>query len=125
MHVDKDYLVTDKVASLPTIPTRDNGKQHFIDYLHRTLPRHLTTSPLLMTTRLDAGTVAFLPLHLLLGTHGLLVFARSPTFQGDFNKLFNAKKIKKLYQAVVVGMTSLIYFSDYQDGRKTLRRLRP
>lgn len=91
VHVDKDYLVTDKVASLPTIPTRDNGKQHFIDYLHRTLPRHLTTSPLLMTTRLDAGT------------HGLLVFARSPTFQGDFNKLFNAKKIKKLYQAVVVG----------------------
>jgi hypothetical protein len=53
--IDKDYLVTDKVASLPTIPTRDNGRQHFIDYLHRTLPRHLATGPLLMTTRLDAG----------------------------------------------------------------------
>jgi len=44
-----------------------------------------------MTSRLDAGT------------HGLLMFARSAEFQGQYNTLLQTRKIKKHYQAVVIG----------------------
>jgi 23S rRNA-/tRNA-specific pseudouridylate synthase len=89
--IEKDYIVTDKIPSLPTIPTIDNGNQNFMSYLRGKLPRHLACGSFLMTSRLDAGT------------HGLLMFARSAEFQGQYNTLLQSRKIKKHYQAVVIG----------------------
>jgi 23S rRNA-/tRNA-specific pseudouridylate synthase len=89
--IEKDYIVTDKIPSLPTIPTIDNGNQNFMSYLKGKLPRHLSCGSFLMTSRLDAGT------------HGLLMFARSAEFQGQYNTLLQTRKIKKHYQAVVIG----------------------
>jgi len=88
---NNSFLVVDKLAGLPTIATRDNNTQNMLYYLKRKLPREMSAAPILLTTRLDSGT------------HGLLVFGRTPQFQTKYNKLVSGDGVTKHYQAVVLG----------------------
>eukprot|EP01125_Pyxidicula_operculata_P019262 TRINITY_DN6971_c0_g1_i1.p2 TRINITY_DN6971_c0_g1~~TRINITY_DN6971_c0_g1_i1.p2 ORF type:complete len:412 (+),score=55.53 TRINITY_DN6971_c0_g1_i1:176-1237(+) len=90
----EEYIVADKPAGLPTVPTRDNATQNFLSYLRRNVSKPYSSAPILLTTRLDVGT------------HGLLVFARTPEFQNNYNKMMGTRQVKKIYQAVVIGWTN-------------------
>lgn len=55
LHVDPHFVLTDKFAGLPTIPTRDNATQNFLSYMRQTTERKISAGKLMVTSRLDTG----------------------------------------------------------------------
>jgi len=60
-----DYLVVDKPPGVPTVPTRYNWEDSLTKTIKKCQPRAISAAGLYVTSRLDVGT------------HGLLVLARS------------------------------------------------
>jgi 23S rRNA pseudouridine1911/1915/1917 synthase len=80
---NRDFLVLDKPAGLPTHPTLDN----FVENAKTRLERELGV-PLFTTHRLD------------IPTQGLLLFAKSPDAQRRINRLFSLGKVQKTYRSL-------------------------
>lgn len=77
-------LVVDKPARLPVHASVDNLHENLLAYLEKELQQKLY-----ITHRLDTAT------------RGLLVIAKTPEFQTEFNFLIKDQGIKKIYQATV------------------------
>ncbi len=91
IYEDQDFLVVDKPSGLPVHSTVDNLYENLIYCLSVRLGY-----PLFVTHRLDAAT------------SGLLVLAKNPNFQREFNQLLRAGQVKKIYKAVVVAVRNQV-----------------
>eukprot|EP01120_Amphizonella_sp_Union-15-10_P017325 TRINITY_DN9593_c0_g1_i1.p1 TRINITY_DN9593_c0_g1~~TRINITY_DN9593_c0_g1_i1.p1 ORF type:complete len:354 (-),score=55.10 TRINITY_DN9593_c0_g1_i1:20-1081(-) len=91
------FLVVDKPAGVPTIPSQDNHLETALSLVRKGLHRSIATGPFLVTTRLDVGT------------HGLVIFARNSEFQKRYLKSISQGKVQKLYYAVVAGWNTEVH----------------
>jgi 23S rRNA pseudouridine1911/1915/1917 synthase len=81
-----DFLVLDKPAGLPTHPTLDNYRENAKVILETEL-----AIPLYTTHRLDVPT------------QGLLIIAKSPEAQRQFNRSFSLARVEKIYRSLNEG----------------------
>lgn len=90
VHADDALIVLDKPPALPTVATSDNASQNTLAWAReqRVVP---PGAPLLVTSRLDAGT------------HGLLVVARTVAAQRAYNAALMGGSVEKRYECVVTG----------------------
>jgi len=79
-----DFIIVNKPAGIPVHATVDNRIENVLHQLGETLG-----VPLYITQRLDTEV------------GGLIVFARTPEFQRQFNRLLVERKVKKTYRALV------------------------
>lgn len=94
VHANDDFVVLDKPAGVPTVPTVDNGVQNCVFQASlavaglppgsRSLP-----PPLHAVSRLDVCT------------SGIVVFARHKGAAKELNRLFADRKVKKRYLALL------------------------
>ncbi|CAM9852649.1 unnamed protein product [Ectocarpus sp. 12 AP-2014] len=94
VHKNEDFVVVDKPAGVPTVPTIDNGVQNCVFQASlavagippgsRSLP-----PPLHAVSRLDVCT------------SGIVVFARHKEAAKQLNELFRARRVKKRYLALL------------------------
>lgn len=94
VHANADFVVLDKPAGVPTVPTIDNGVQNCLFQAglavagltaeSRSLP-----PPLHAVSRLDVCTA------------GIVVFARHKEAAKQLNELFRDRKVKKRYLALL------------------------
>ena len=81
-----DFVIVNKPAGLPVHASVDNTLENLLSYLSIFLQ-----IPLYITHRLDVPT------------KGLIVFAKTLSFQREFNKALIAREVRKLYRAVIKG----------------------
>lgn len=86
MQETDDFLVVNKPAGIPTQASLDNRVENLLTQLMM----H-TKQLLFITHRLDVGT------------GGLIVLAKSRSFQAKFNSLLEHRKVVKVYEAVTTG----------------------
>jgi len=79
-----EFLLVDKPAGFPTIPTVDNRIENTLQQM-----RNATGLDLKVTQRIDAPV------------GGLVVFAKTPRFQEWFNRALMEHKVEKWYRALV------------------------
>lgn len=94
VHANADYVILDKPAGVPTVPTIDNGVQNCVFQASlavaglpagsRSLP-----PPLHAVSRLDVCT------------SGIVVFARNKEAAKQLNELFRERRVKKRYLALL------------------------
>eukprot|EP00903_Cladosiphon_okamuranus_P007087 g6887.t1 len=94
VHVDDDYVVLDKPAGVPTVPTVDNGVQNCVFQASLAvagLPpgSRSRPPPLHAVSRLDVCT------------SGIVVFARHKESARQLNELFRERKVRKRYLALL------------------------
>lgn len=82
------FLIANKISGLPVHASVDNQKEHLLAYLSSAVGKDL-----FVTHRLDVPT------------RGLIVYAKSIEFQTAFNKLLIQREMKKIYRAVVEGVS--------------------
>lgn len=95
---DSNFLIINKPPNIPVHATLDNA---FENTLHL-LSKHLKT-PLYVTHRIDVGT------------QGLLVFAKSKSFQSKFNEWLLKRKILKKYRAYTKNEVTPGHYCHYQN----------
>lgn len=83
---NEHFILANKVSGLPVHASVDNRRENLQAYLEQTL-----NTQLFVTHRLDVPT------------RGLIVYAKTPTFQMAFNKLLQQREMRKIYRAVVEG----------------------
>ncbi|CAE80177.1 RluA family pseudouridine synthase [Bdellovibrio bacteriovorus] len=83
---NEHFVVTNKISGLPVHASVDNLHENLQSYLQQTLHQNVY-----VTHRLDVPT------------RGLIVYAKSPEFQTEFNKLLIAREMNKIYRARVQG----------------------
>ena len=84
VYEEADFLVADKPKGIPTHATLDNAIENFKFLLEKELNLKLYT-----TQRLDQPT------------QGLVLFAKSKSFQRKFNNWLSCRKVTKHYRALV------------------------
>ncbi len=84
VHHEKEFIVVNKPAGIPVHATLDNQVENVLHQLRIALG-----SSVYVTQRLDAEV------------GGLIVFAKTPEFQAEFNRLLRERKVKKHYRALV------------------------
>lgn len=94
VHANDDYVVLDKPAGVPTVPTIDNGVQNCVFQASLAvagLPpgSHSLPPPLHAVSRLDVCT------------SGVVVFARHKQAAKQLNELFRERKVRKRYLALL------------------------
>lgn len=87
---ETDFLVINKPRGIPCHSSVDNFYENVLQQLQKKM-----RSSLFITNRLDVPT------------GGLLVLAKSKTFQSEFNNLLTDKKVRKFYKAIVPGNCNL------------------
>jgi 23S rRNA pseudouridine1911/1915/1917 synthase len=86
LFINEHFLVVNKISELPVHASVDNIKENLQSYLQEEFKR-----PVYVTHRLDVPT------------RGLIVYALSPEFQTEFNKLLIQREMTKIYRARVEG----------------------
>lgn len=94
VHANDDYVVLDKPAGVPTVPTIDNGVQNCVFQASLAVaglpPRSRSLPPPLhAVSRLDVCT------------SGIVVFARHKEAAKQLNELFRERKVRKRYLALL------------------------
>lgn len=90
--VTPSWFLIDKPAGISSIATRDFARGTLVPYwLRKHISRHLGSSGVLTTSRLDVGT------------HGLIVVGRNSGYVGQHNDLIESRNVRKHYTAVVTG----------------------
>ncbi len=84
VHRDEEFIVANKPPGIPVHPTVDNQIENVLHQLRRA---HQT--PLFITQRLDVEV------------GGLIVYARTVSFQKRFNKFLVERRVQKRYRALV------------------------
>ena len=90
LHVSARLIVVDKPSGLLAVPGRDAGKE---DCLHRRVQAEFPEA--LMVHRLD------------MGTSGIVVMARDTKVQRELSILFQERRVRKRYQALIDGRWTL------------------
>lgn len=83
-HQHEEFIVINKPAGIPVHATVDNAIENALAQTRAALE-----SPLYITQRLDTDV------------SGLMVFARTPEFQRQFNRLLLKRRVEKRYRALV------------------------
>lgn len=84
VHEEKDFVVINKPAAVPVHSTEDNLTENVLYQL-----RKVSDQELWVTHRLDTSV------------SGLMVLAKNPKFQAEFNELMRMRKVSKFYRALV------------------------
>jgi len=82
---EKDFLIINKPSGIPVHPTVDNFEENLIYFLQNKL-----NTPLYITHRLDVPT------------SGLIVFAKTQSFQQYFNTQLSLGRVEKKYSAITL-----------------------
>jgi len=93
-----DFLVVSKPAGVPVHATADNLQDNLLFCL-----RAATGKTLLITQRLDTPVA------------GLVVLAKTPTFQRHFNRLLAESKVEKRYRALTVKTVAPGSYTHYLE----------
>lgn len=89
VHHAEDFIVLNKPAGVPTVPTTDNYYENVVVALQQLLSR----DQLYPTQRLDTDTT------------GLLVIGKTREFASYFSKILRQNGVTKVYKALVAGAT--------------------
>lgn len=84
IHEEKDFVVIDKPCGIPVHSTADNLTENVLYQLRKVFNQELW-----VTHRLDSAV------------SGLMVLAKNPKFQAEFNDLMSSRKVSKFYRALV------------------------
>lgn len=98
VHHDEEFVVANKPSGIPVHPTVDNERENVAHQLAAALG-----IPLYVTQRLDVAV------------GGLIVFAKTPEFQREFNRLLVERKVKKLYRALVTSAPAVGRHIHYME----------
>lgn len=82
----EDFIIINKCSGLPVHPTVDNTQENLCSLLSQK-----RQAPLYVTHRLDVAT------------SGLILFAKTKSYQKQFNDYLMNSQVKKLYRATVHG----------------------
>lgn len=113
VHHGEEFVVVNKPAGIPVHATLDNRAENVAHQISVALGVSVY-----VTQRLDAAV------------SGLIIFARTQEFQGEFNRLLRERKVKKHYRALVTTAPEvgrhLHYMEPTPRGPKTVvTELRP
>lgn len=106
VHEDDDFLVVNKPAGIPVHATVDNTIENVLYQL-----RVVLGASLYITHRLDVEV------------GGLIVFAKTPEFQKEFNRLLVERKATKRYRALVTSCPEVGRHVHYMEPSKRSPKL--
>jgi len=101
VYQDTKFVVANKPAGIPVHATLDNRIENLLHELERTLE-----SRLFITHRLDTEV------------GGLIVLAKTPAFQSQFNRLLAERKVCKRYRALVTAAPEIGRYIHYMAATK-------
>lgn len=83
-----DFIILNKPAGIPVQGTLESDKNTILHAIHKYDPKQYTLDKLLLVHRLDKDT------------SGLMIIAKNPPAQKEFEQLFKNQKIQKTYKAL-------------------------
>jgi 23S rRNA pseudouridine1911/1915/1917 synthase len=98
LHEEKEFVIVNKPFGIPVHATLDNNRDNLLYQL-----RERTRKPLLVTARLD------------INVSGLLLFAKTSSFQRQFNQWLLERKIGKRYSAIVEKNVAAGHYTHFME----------